>query len=100
MLVSAPNTAQAIGTSGGVALRAATSSRTLIIDIDVSGLTAPSVGVSTYTQAQLIREQAIQYLWTWKTPQALERFAFRPCFALAYENDEIAIFHVDPNCSA
>jgi hypothetical protein len=90
---------EAIRTLTGVAMRSMSANQPLNIDVSVTGLTGHAVGVSTFTQVQLIRDQHIQYLWTWKTPQTLKRYAARRCFAILYENNEVAIFQVDPNCS-
>jgi hypothetical protein len=90
--------AEPLVTPSGVAFRSSVANQGLAIDVGVVGLTGSTRSVATFTQAQLIRDQNIQYLWTWKESQSVGRYAARACLALVYENDEVAIFHVDQNC--
>jgi len=70
----------------------------LTIDMVVTGLTGRLGPVSTHKQTQLIRDNGIQFLWTWRSTQEINEYAARTCLALAFENDAVAIFHVDPSC--
>jgi len=90
--------AETAGAKNRVALRLLASTQMLTFDVKVAGLTGRPLEVATFTQAQLIRDQNIQYVWTWKDAQTVQRLAARACFALAFENDEIAIFRVDQTC--
>jgi hypothetical protein len=68
------------------------------MDLAAGGLNGGITGVTTFTQSQLIRDQGIRYIWTWRSSEMVAELAARPCLQLAFENDAVAIFNVDANC--
>jgi hypothetical protein len=90
----------ALVTSQGAALRSSAPGHPLAIDVHVAGVTESPVSMATFTQARLIHDQGIRYLWTWRTTNMVDELALRSCLTLAYENNEVAIFSVDGNCHA
>jgi hypothetical protein len=85
-------------TKSVVAFRTSGPSRPLSLDITTSGLTGTLTPSQVFTQAQLIHDQGIRYLWTWRSTDMLAELAARPCMQLVFENDDVAIFSVDGNC--
>jgi hypothetical protein len=104
LIVSTPSIpdkqAEAVATANGISLRPLSLNQPLTIDVDVAGLTGKMQGIETFTQAQLIRDQNIRFLWTWRDSGEVSRLAARACFELAYENDEVAIFRIQETCGA
>lgn len=89
-----------LGIASGQAKIEVSQGRSLAIRLGVAGSTARPSAVVVYTQAQLIRNQSIHYMWTWRSTGMLEELAARPCFTLAFENDDVAIFRVAEGCDA
>jgi hypothetical protein len=71
----------------------------LAVDVTATGLNGSTTGLQTFTQSQLIQDQDIRYVWTWRSTGMLAELAARPCLQLAYENDVVALYKVDGTCS-
>lgn len=81
-----------------LAMRTSVAGQPLAITVDVAGLNGSPTSLRTFTQSQLIQDQDIRYVWTWRSTATLAELAARPCLQLAYENDVVALFNVDGTC--